>query len=87
MRHSGWVLACHGCNRSIGEKILKGVSEVKASKNDHDWLGRGSYFWENSYHRALESATFLQKIRAILKNLSGIRMWWELLLTLETVLT
>lgn len=60
MRHSGWVLAYHGCDRSVGERILKGKVEVAASENDYDWLGPGAYFWENSYNRALKWAKFLQ---------------------------
>ena len=31
---------------------------LKASENGHDWLGMGSYFWENNYERALD---FTQK--------------------------
>jgi hypothetical protein len=33
------------------------VKHLKASKNAHDWLGNGIYFWENDPRRALEFAT------------------------------
>jgi len=52
MRHSAWFLAYHGCDKVIGEAILKG-EDVRPSTNDYDWLGEGAYFWENSYSRAL----------------------------------
>lgn len=29
---------------------------LKASENDYDWLGKGFYFWENNYERALDFA-------------------------------
>ncbi|NJK90468.1 MAG: hypothetical protein HC904_00735 [Blastochloris sp.] len=61
MRHSAWILAYHGCDRSIGDQILRGDSEVKPSNNEYDWLGKGSYFWENSYSRALKWAQFLKE--------------------------
>lgn len=61
MRLTTWVLGYHGCDRSVGEAILKGDTEVLLSSNDHDWLGKGAYFWENSYSRALEWATALKE--------------------------
>jgi len=61
MHHTGLVLAYHGCDRSTGEKVLAGQSEIKVSSNDWDWLGEGAYFWENSYHRALKWAEFLRE--------------------------
>lgn len=29
---------------------------MRPSENAHDWLGRGYYFWENNYERALDFA-------------------------------
>jgi hypothetical protein len=34
-----------------------------ASRNDHDWLGTGSYFWEANPRRGLEFAQMLQRWR------------------------
>lgn len=61
MNEPGVVLAYHGCDRSVGERILSGEEHVRVSKNKHDWLGPGAYFWENSPHRALEWGKFLHK--------------------------
>lgn len=46
------VIGFHGCDRSIGEKLLSGNREFKPSTNEYDWLGNGMYFWENSFERA-----------------------------------
>jgi hypothetical protein len=61
MRHSGFVLAYHGCDRSIGESVLAGKQEIRTSRNEYDWLGSGAYFWENSPTRARQWAQFLRK--------------------------
>jgi len=60
MRHRGFVLAYHGCDQKIGEDILAGKEEVQPSTNDHDWLGKGAYFWEDSPARAKHWAEFLK---------------------------
>jgi hypothetical protein len=60
MRHAAWALGYHGCDESVGEAILKGAAEVVPSTNEHDWLGAGAYFWENSYARALEWSKYLK---------------------------
>jgi len=60
MNFPGFVLAYHGCDRAVGERILSGKEHVRASENDYDWLGYGAYFWENSPRRALEWAEFLR---------------------------
>jgi hypothetical protein len=60
MRHAAWVLAFHGCDRKIGERILAGKEEILPSTNPYDWLGGGAYFWENSQARAFSWATFLK---------------------------
>jgi hypothetical protein len=59
-RRTGLVLGFHGCDKSIRDEIVskKGVI-LEPSSNEYDWLGMGSYFWENNYTRALEFATFL----------------------------
>ena len=55
------ILAFHGCDRAVGEKVLSGLTELHFSKNDYDWLGNGIYFWENDPGRALHYATLLRK--------------------------
>lgn len=51
----GFVLGYHGCDRTVGEKLLAGTP-FKASDNDYDWLGPGIYFWEANPIRGLEFA-------------------------------
>ncbi len=53
------VLGYHGCDRSVAEKVFAGETDLTASKNSYDWLGHGTYFWENNPARALEFAQFL----------------------------
>jgi hypothetical protein len=42
---AGFVLAYHGCDLAVGERLLDGDA-FKPSNNDYDWLGPGIYFWE-----------------------------------------
>ncbi|HLP18450.1 MAG TPA: hypothetical protein VK470_19480 [Bacteroidota bacterium] len=53
----GLILAFHGCDQSVVEKVLLGKAMLKPSMNEYDWLGNGIYFWENDPKRALEYAT------------------------------
>jgi hypothetical protein len=51
------VLAFHGCDRSVGERILGSSTEhLQCSLNSYDWLGNGIYFWEASPLRAYQFA-------------------------------
>lgn len=51
------VLAYHGCDKDVAEKILSQNNEhLKPSKNDYDWLGSGIYFWEADPVRGWEWA-------------------------------
>jgi hypothetical protein len=52
----GLLIAFHGCEESIRNDIVSGNKILKPSENAHDWLGAGSYFWENNYERALDFA-------------------------------
>lgn len=52
----GIVLGFHGCDRSIGESVLAGKTQLRESRNKYDWLGNGIYFWENNPDRALQYA-------------------------------
>jgi hypothetical protein len=60
MYASAFVLGFHGCDEAVGEAILRGRHPIGISENDHDWLGEGAYFWENSPTRALQWAEFIQ---------------------------
>ena len=59
------VIGFHSCDLEIGLKLLNGQDELKPSLNTWDWLGPGSYFWEQDAARALqyanENATGKQK--------------------------
>jgi hypothetical protein len=59
MKTGAIVLAYDGCDRRVGESILAGKTELKPSKNKHDWLGHGIYFWENNRKRAWDWAKFM----------------------------
>lgn len=56
--HSSFVLGFHGCRKLVAKNLISGKSpKFEESKNGHDWLGPGMYFWENSPERALNWAT------------------------------
>jgi hypothetical protein len=46
------IVAYHGCDREIGERALLEGHGLEPSKNEHDWLGEGIYFWEYGPYRA-----------------------------------
>lgn len=51
------IIGFHGCDKSVGESILRGkVEHLAPSENDYDWLGTGIYFWEGNPERALQFA-------------------------------
>ena len=52
---TSFILGYHGCDRRVGERILKGEL-FKQSENEYDWLGPGIYFWEANPMRGLEFA-------------------------------
>lgn len=60
-RKPGYVLGFHGCDQSVVDKIVAGKSTIRPSKNDYDWLGNGSYFWEHSPSRAKKFAEKLAR--------------------------
>jgi hypothetical protein len=49
------VLAYHGCDLETAQQLLGG-SPFQPSIRDYDWLGSGSYFWENDVVRAFRWA-------------------------------
>lgn len=50
------VVAYHGCDSRVRDRVITGGSAMSASRNDYDWLGHGIYFWEHGPARALEWA-------------------------------
>lgn len=50
------VTGFHSCDLELGIKLLNGEADLRPSENDWDWLGPGSYFWEQDPSRALEYA-------------------------------
>ena len=58
----GFILAYHGCDRELGEKVLAGEQGLEPSKNSYDWLGHGIYFWEDDWKRADEWAKERMKL-------------------------
>lgn len=66
---STFVLGYHGCDRTVGEKLLSG-EDFKKSENSYDWLGAGIYFWENNPKRGLDFAREMSKqedLRLVIK--------------------
>ena len=64
---SSFVLGYHGCDRTVGESLLKG-NPFRPSNNDYDWLGPGIYFWESNPQRGLDFARDTARLKP-----SGIR--------------
>ena len=53
------ILGYHGCTKTFADRLLSGklkVDQWTMSRNKHDWLGEGIYFWEHSPARALRWA-------------------------------
>ena len=53
----GLLIGFHGCEQAVRDEIIAGKRVMHPSKNRHDWLGSGIYFWENNYARAMDFAT------------------------------
>lgn len=54
------ILGYHGCEEAFANALLTRPDSAagwQVSRNDHDWLGWGIYFWEHAPERALEWAT------------------------------
>lgn len=62
-RISNLVFGFHGCDKTVGLKVLrsKGTIHLEKSSNEYDWLGNGIYFWENSEERAWDFAKDAKK--------------------------
>jgi hypothetical protein len=55
------LIAFHGCDRSVRDRLVLHPEKLRASTNSFDWLGSGMYFWENDPKRAMEWARQLKK--------------------------
>lgn len=53
------MLAYHGCDKAVGERILAG-EDFNPSSNPWDWLGPGVYFWESNPKRGFDFAVELK---------------------------
>jgi hypothetical protein len=58
------VLACHGCDQSLAERVIAAGQGLRPSANEWDWLGHGLYFWEDNHDRALRWAQDASKTKA-----------------------
>ena len=58
---SNLIVAFHGCDQSVVEKVVLCQENLIASTNDYDWLGSGVYFWEYNESRAMEWAVDASK--------------------------
>jgi hypothetical protein len=52
----GLLIGFHGCEEAVRDDIITAKKALSPSKNRHDWLGSGIYFWENNYARAMDFA-------------------------------
>lgn len=51
-----FVYGFHGIDEDAAFEILNAKSPFKRSTNAYDWLGEGTYFWENNFPRAKQYA-------------------------------
>jgi hypothetical protein len=64
VRYDRTVIAYHGCDAAVAERLLPG-EPFRRSENNYDWLGAGVYFWEYGADRALRFAQEQQRRRRI----------------------
>ena len=55
-RSSSIIIGYHGCEREVGDRIVRGDDWFVPSQTPYDWLGEGIYFWESDEQRAREWA-------------------------------
>lgn len=52
-RLPSWVLGFHGTDAATVKRVLNSrTANLAPSSNNYDWLGNGTYFWENDPVRA-----------------------------------
>ena len=54
-------LGFHGCDKAVADRVIGGRGRLRPSENPYDWLGSGTYFWENDPTRAYEWARDLKR--------------------------
>ena len=59
------VIAYHGCDRPVADKVLLESLALAPSEKKHDWLGKGIYFWEHGPQRAFDWAVQRQNMGKI----------------------
>jgi hypothetical protein len=70
MRHLDYqrtIIAYHGCDESLVNRVLETGETLEPSENDYDWLGTGIYFWEFGPDRAIAWANELKRRKRIKK--------------------
>jgi len=55
-RTANFILGYHGCDRELGERLVRGDEAFVLTDEPYHWLGTGVYFWEADDLRALEWA-------------------------------
>lgn len=53
---SSLIVGFHGCEQTVRDEIVMGISQMTFKKNAYDWLGFGNYFWEGNLARAWDFA-------------------------------
>ncbi|MET7000434.1 hypothetical protein [Chitinophaga defluvii] len=53
----GLILGFHGCEKSVRDAVVNEQTMLLSSNKIHEWLGHGTYFWQNNYERALDFVT------------------------------
>lgn len=88
LKYQRTVIGYHGCDDAVARRVLLQGKKLKQSENDHDWLGRGIYFWEHGPQRAYEWAQHLKRIKkpAVLGALINLGNCFDLLDTTHTQL-
>jgi hypothetical protein len=56
-----FVIGYHGTDFDLVQRVLAGEDKLEYSENDHDWLGKGIYFWEHGPRRAYDWAIWRSK--------------------------
>jgi hypothetical protein len=68
-RYHRIVVAYHGCDAALAERVFAGNAKLRASTNSYDWLGEGIYFWEHGPQRAYDwAAEQAQRRGSIVRN-------------------
>lgn len=71
------IVGFHGTRQSVAESLVLGKGDWLVSKNDHDWLGNGVYFWEHAPRQAWWWADRIKKRKQKSKNPDERKKWGE----------